>query len=127
STWDRRSRFGVGLLSPVERGKPTRNHRAALAVRARSVSEGSGQDPSLTLRARTGWRVQVHLRVHRVQAELLPILDDDAAGLILRHGLQRVARVLLPVDQVGGRGDGSAPQSGAGPCLGAAVVVGVIT
>lgn len=42
----------------------------------------------------------MHLIVHGVKSELFPVVDHDAAGLVLFKRQQRIVRVFGPVNQI---------------------------
>src|SRR2546426_4148055 len=70
--------------------------------------------------------MQIHRWMHRVKPPALAIVNDDAARFVLADGLQGIAGVLLPMNEVGGRGDRRAPQSRLRTRLGAAMIIGVV-
>ena len=44
--------------------------------------------------------MQVNLVVHRVEAKLLSIMNEQAAGLVFKNWPQRIARIFLPASKI---------------------------
>ena len=43
--------------------------------------------------------------MHCVQSKAVAVVNEQAAGFVLGYGSQRIAGVLLPMNQVGGCGE----------------------
>src|SRR6478735_7817128 len=74
---------------------PTTRKRMGTSFRARATGRPDQTGPSAR-----GRRVEVHGRVHGVEPEPRAGVHQDPARLVLGHREERVARVLLPVEQV---------------------------
>ena len=44
--------------------------------------------------------MNMHLIVHRVEAELLSIMDEQSAGFVFRDRPEWISRILGPVSQI---------------------------
>src|ERR1019366_8125336 len=120
-----------GVGAPLERVSARRwpSGRTSLIRGARS-SLGVNQWPSWAFRRdRRGLfgKMQMHLRMHRIEPIAFAVVHENAAGFVRIDGQERIVGILLPVNEVGGRRDVRAPQALLRAGTGAAVIVGVIT
>src|SRR4051794_37412871 len=56
-----------------------------------------------------GGKMHPHVLVHRVEAKLFAVVDEQIARLVLREWPQWIVGILLPVDQIGRRGQVARP------------------